>query len=153
MKLSDTEAKFIQALLQNTAGPINAEWDKVAKALDLKDAKCAKERWRQISIRHGFKPASATGVKKVIVRRSAAATKVATNKADTKDVSATEATPQTTPPKPLASMSPAPQNSASKQTVVKKEDEIYEDDTATAPRELRNLLEESESESEISEEE
>lgn len=34
----------------------DADWDKVAGDLNLKDAKCAKERFRQMSVRHGWRP-------------------------------------------------------------------------------------------------
>lgn len=33
----------------------DADWDAVATTLSLKDAKCAKERWRQMSVRHGWR--------------------------------------------------------------------------------------------------
>lgn len=80
MSLTDAEARFLQAVIESTMGPINADWDNVAKIMKLKDGKCARERWRQISARRGWKTAktSATGEKKKTVR--AAAKKAASKK-------------------------------------------------------------------------
>lgn len=39
----------------------DADWDKVAGDLGLKDAKCAKERFRQMSVRHGWRPNAQAG--------------------------------------------------------------------------------------------
>lgn len=40
----------------------DADWDKVAGDLGLKDAKCAKERFRQMSVRHGWRPNAQAGL-------------------------------------------------------------------------------------------
>ncbi|KAG5926039.1 hypothetical protein E4U42_003702 [Claviceps africana] len=53
--LSDTEMRFIKAVFDNMTQKPDANWDGVATDLGLKDAKCAKERFRQMSIRHGWR--------------------------------------------------------------------------------------------------
>lgn len=69
MSLTAAELRFLQAVIESTSGPINADWDQVAEIMKLKDAKCAKERWRQISNRRGWKTGGAkTGEKKKAVR-------------------------------------------------------------------------------------
>ncbi|SPJ85435.1 uncharacterized protein FTOL_11216 [Fusarium torulosum] len=73
--LTDGELRFIKAVFDNMTQKPDADWDAVATALSLKDAKCAKERFRQMSVRHGWrgdavssagarKPAAASGVAK-----------------------------------------------------------------------------------------
>jgi hypothetical protein len=54
--LSETELRFIKAVFDNMTQKPDADWDKVANDLGLKDAKCAKERFRQMSVRHGWRP-------------------------------------------------------------------------------------------------
>lgn len=53
--LSETEMRFIKALFDNMTQKPDTDWEKVAETLSLKDGKCAKERWRQMSIRHGWR--------------------------------------------------------------------------------------------------
>lgn len=54
--LSENELRFIKAVFDNMTQKPDADWDKVAGDLGLKDAKCAKERFRQMSVRHGWRP-------------------------------------------------------------------------------------------------
>ncbi|EHK48999.1 uncharacterized protein TrAtP1_000420 [Trichoderma atroviride] len=56
--LSETEFRFIKAIFDNMTQKPDADWDKVAGDLGLKDAKCAKERFRQMSVRHGWRPSA-----------------------------------------------------------------------------------------------
>ncbi|GAB0142671.1 hypothetical protein EsHS_00003211 [Epichloe bromicola] len=59
--LTDSELRFIKAVFDNMTQKPDANWDSVATDLGLKDAKCAKERFRQMSVRHGWRDqASAT---------------------------------------------------------------------------------------------
>ncbi|KAG5977863.1 hypothetical protein E4U55_006475 [Claviceps digitariae] len=53
--LTDTEMRFIKAVFDNMTQKPDANWDNVATDLGLKDAKCAKERFRQMSVRHGWR--------------------------------------------------------------------------------------------------
>lgn len=55
--LTDGELRFIKAIFDNLTQKPNANWDRVAGDLGLKDAKCAKERFRQMSVRHGWRDA------------------------------------------------------------------------------------------------
>ncbi|KAM0516684.1 hypothetical protein ACHAPE_005318 [Trichoderma viride] len=59
--LSENELRFIKAVFDNMTQKPDADWDKVAGDLGLKDAKCAKERFRQMSVRHGWRPNAAPG--------------------------------------------------------------------------------------------
>lgn len=59
--LTDNENRFIKAVFDNMTQKPDANWDAVASALNLKDAKCAKERWRQMSVRHGWRETSGSG--------------------------------------------------------------------------------------------
>lgn len=52
--LTDGELRFIKAVFDNMTQKPDADWDSVATGLGLKDAKCAKERFRQMSVRHGW---------------------------------------------------------------------------------------------------
>ncbi|KPM37205.1 hypothetical protein AK830_g9348 [Neonectria ditissima] len=52
--LTDGELRFIKAIFDNMTQKPDANWDLVADGLGLKDAKCAKERFRQMSVRHGW---------------------------------------------------------------------------------------------------
>ncbi|KAK1245300.1 hypothetical protein MKX08_004929 [Trichoderma sp. CBMAI-0020] len=56
--LSENEFRFIKAVFDNMTQKPDADWDKVAGDLGLKDAKCAKERFRQMSVRHGWRPSA-----------------------------------------------------------------------------------------------
>jgi hypothetical protein len=53
--LTDGENRFIKVMFDNMTQRPDANWDQVASDLGLKDAKCAKERFRQISARHGWR--------------------------------------------------------------------------------------------------
>ncbi|KAF4961468.1 hypothetical protein FSARC_10177 [Fusarium sarcochroum] len=53
--LTDGELRFIKAIFDNMTQKPDADWDAVAETLSLKDAKCAKERFRQMSVRHGWR--------------------------------------------------------------------------------------------------
>ncbi|KAL7922975.1 hypothetical protein ACQKWADRAFT_63886 [Trichoderma austrokoningii] len=59
--LSENELRFIKAVFDNMTQKPDADWDKVAGDLNLKDAKCAKERFRQMSVRHGWRPNAQAG--------------------------------------------------------------------------------------------
>ncbi|KAI5466917.1 hypothetical protein BGZ63DRAFT_329648, partial [Mariannaea sp. PMI_226] len=56
--LTDGELRFIKAVFDNMTQKPDADWDAVAVGLGLKDAKCAKERFRQMSVRHGWREGS-----------------------------------------------------------------------------------------------
>ncbi|RCI17148.1 hypothetical protein L249_2364 [Ophiocordyceps polyrhachis-furcata BCC 54312] len=53
--LTTTELRFIKAVFDNMTQKPDANWDNVARDLKLKNAKCAKERFRQMSVRHGWR--------------------------------------------------------------------------------------------------
>jgi len=53
--LTDNELRFIKAIFDNMTQKPDADWNEVANDLGLKDAKCAKERFRQMSNRHGWR--------------------------------------------------------------------------------------------------
>jgi hypothetical protein len=53
--LTDGELRFIKAIFDNMTQKPDADWNAVAETLSLKDAKCAKERFRQMSVRHGWR--------------------------------------------------------------------------------------------------
>ncbi|KAI9158484.1 hypothetical protein HJFPF1_06479 [Paramyrothecium foliicola] len=53
--LTDSELRFIKAVFDNMTQKPDADWSMVASDLSLKDAKCAKERFRQMSVRHGWR--------------------------------------------------------------------------------------------------
>jgi hypothetical protein len=59
--LNSNELRFIKAVFDNMTQKPDANWDKVAEDLSLKDAKCAKERFRQMSVRHGWREQGASG--------------------------------------------------------------------------------------------
>ena len=48
------ELAFIKAVFRHSKARLNADWDKVAEEVSVKDAKCARERFRQISVKHSF---------------------------------------------------------------------------------------------------
>ncbi|KAF4971388.1 hypothetical protein FZEAL_9870 [Fusarium zealandicum] len=56
--LTDGELRFIKAIFDNMTQKPDADWEAVAGTLGLKDAKCAKERFRQMSVRHGWRDQS-----------------------------------------------------------------------------------------------
>lgn len=64
--LTDGELRFIKAVFDNMVQRPDADWVKVAADLGLKDAKCAKERFRQMSVRHGWRdqPSAASSPRK-----------------------------------------------------------------------------------------
>ena len=53
--MTDGEMKFIKAMFDNMTQRPDADWEQVAADLGLKDAKCAKERFRQMSVKHGWR--------------------------------------------------------------------------------------------------
>ncbi|KAH6610232.1 hypothetical protein Trco_000252 [Trichoderma cornu-damae] len=53
--LRENELRFIKAVFDNMTQKPDADWAMVASDLGLKDAKCAKERFRQMSNRHGWR--------------------------------------------------------------------------------------------------
>src|SRR6516164_5481357 len=53
--MTEGEMKFIKAMFDNMTQRPDANWDKVAADLGLKDSKCAKERFRQMSVKHGWR--------------------------------------------------------------------------------------------------
>lgn len=53
-RLTDGEERFIKALLESMTALPEADWEQCANTLGLKDGKCAKERWRQISSQRGW---------------------------------------------------------------------------------------------------
>ena len=62
--LTESELRFIKAVFDNMTQKPDADWDKVADHLGLKDAKCAKERFRQMSVRHGWREQACPSPKK-----------------------------------------------------------------------------------------
>ena len=52
--MTEGEVKFVKALFDNMVTKPDADWDRIAEELGLKDSKCAKERFRQMSVRHGW---------------------------------------------------------------------------------------------------
>lgn len=71
--LSSNELRFIKAVFDNMTQKPDANWDKVAADLKLKDAKCAKERFRQMSVRHGWREQQASSSSGAAPRRGRAA--------------------------------------------------------------------------------
>ncbi|PHH71710.1 hypothetical protein CDD80_5048 [Ophiocordyceps camponoti-rufipedis] len=53
--MTNSELRFIKAVFDNMLNKPDANWDKVAQDMGLKNAKSAKERFRQMSIRHGWR--------------------------------------------------------------------------------------------------
>jgi hypothetical protein len=81
--LTEGELRFIKAIFDNMTQKPDANWDKVATDLGLKDAKCAKERFRQMSVRHSWReqPASANATPRKPVKSGAAANAKVTKRA------------------------------------------------------------------------
>ena len=52
--LTPNENRFIKILFDNMTSKPDADWGNVARDLGLKDAKCARERFRQMSVRHNW---------------------------------------------------------------------------------------------------
>ncbi|KAL6803437.1 hypothetical protein GGI42DRAFT_26718 [Trichoderma sp. SZMC 28013] len=59
--LCENKLRFITAVFDNMTQKPDADWAKVAGDVDLKDAKCAKERFRQMSVRHGWRTGAPSG--------------------------------------------------------------------------------------------
>ncbi|KOS20522.1 hypothetical protein ESCO_005417 [Escovopsis weberi] len=59
--LRNLESRFIKAVFDNMTEKPNADWARVAADMGLKDAKCARERFRQMSLRHGWGVGSSGG--------------------------------------------------------------------------------------------
>ncbi|PFH60026.1 hypothetical protein XA68_11547 [Ophiocordyceps unilateralis] len=68
--LTENELRFIKAVFDNMTQKPDANWDLVAHDLGLKDAKCAKERFRQMSVRHGWRDQPATPKKSTATKGS-----------------------------------------------------------------------------------
>lgn len=91
--LTDAEARMLKAVFENMVQKPDADWNNVAATMNLKDAKCAKERFRQMSSRHGWssspkKPAAAgVGVDSKVSkpRTPTKKPKVAKKKAESED--------------------------------------------------------------------
>ncbi|KAJ4316433.1 hypothetical protein N0V84_007871 [Fusarium piperis] len=79
--LTDGELRFIKAIFDNMTQKPDADWDAVATTLGLKDAKCAKERFRQMSVRHGWRDQSSSGGATASPRKAAAGDKVTKKRA------------------------------------------------------------------------
>ena len=116
--LTDGELRFIKAIFDNMTQKPDADWDAVAQTLSLKDAKCAKERFRQMSVRHGWRGDSAA-----VSPRKAAST--ATGDKVTK--------------KPRTPRKPAAKKSAKKAEVEDDEDdEDVKDEVKTEGKKVKN---------------
>ena len=59
--LTPAENKFIKTMFDNMKSRPDSDWDKVAAQMNLKDSKCAKERFRQISARYGWNTKTSSG--------------------------------------------------------------------------------------------
>lgn len=51
---SEGDHRFFIAMIENLVTKPDVNWDGVAKAMGLKDVKCTKERWRQITKKYEF---------------------------------------------------------------------------------------------------
>jgi hypothetical protein len=76
--LTPAENKFIKTMFDNMKTRPDADWDKVAEQMGLKDSKCAKERFRQIAQRHGWNNKSDSSTGKVTKKPAAGGRKKAT---------------------------------------------------------------------------
>lgn len=56
---SASEMRFITAFFTNMTSKPEVDWDKVAVDATLKDARCARDRFRQIMAKHGCQAATA----------------------------------------------------------------------------------------------
>lgn len=81
--LSAVELRFLKAMFENMNSKPDTDWDKVAVSTELKDAKCAKERFRQMSKRHNWVGAD-TSPKKVDPLGPSAGGKVAKKRSPAK---------------------------------------------------------------------
>jgi hypothetical protein len=52
--LSESESRLLKSVFENMAKQPEVDWDKVAICASLKDAKCARERFRQMRAKHGW---------------------------------------------------------------------------------------------------
>lgn len=83
------ELAFIKAVFRHSNARLNADWNKVAEEVSVKDAKCARERFRQISVKHSFGGQDVSPTKlevespgKVVKKRAARGKKVKKEKED-----------------------------------------------------------------------
>ena len=53
-KLNEHEQRLVHAVLSSMPKRPEVDWEKVARLLKLKDGKCARERWRQVSSKHAW---------------------------------------------------------------------------------------------------
>lgn len=98
--MTEGETKFIKAVFDNMTARPDADWEKVAADLRLKDAKCAKERFRQMSVKHGWRETGGSS------SGSGSGSAVTTPRKKTtlpKATSASKVTKQRTPRKPKKS--------------------------------------------------
>ena len=58
---TDTEMKFFKAMMENMNTKPDVNWENVAGAMGLKDAKCARERYRQMCVKLGWNKTAAAG--------------------------------------------------------------------------------------------
>lgn len=77
------EIAYIKAVFRHSKARLNADWDKVAEEVSVKHAKCARDRFRQISVKHSFGGQDASPTKgggefpcKVVKKRAAKGKKV-----------------------------------------------------------------------------
>lgn len=54
LTLAAVEMSYIKAVFRHSRTRLAADWDKVAEEVNVKDAKCARERFRQISVKHSL---------------------------------------------------------------------------------------------------
>ncbi|KAM4059908.1 hypothetical protein HRG_002473 [Hirsutella rhossiliensis] len=72
--LTDGELRLMKAVFDNMTQKPDADWACVATALGLKDAKCAKERFRQMSVRHGWRDQASASTTTASPRKRGAST-------------------------------------------------------------------------------
>ncbi|KAM7222044.1 hypothetical protein V8F06_002549 [Rhypophila decipiens] len=93
---SDGDTRFFMAMIGNLITKPDVNWEEVAQTMGLKDVKCTKERWRQITKKYEFEyqesatatPAKGRG------RKPAAVNTEAANAEDDADEGAVPATPK-----------------------------------------------------------
>ena len=61
---SDSEMRFITAFFSNMQTKPEVDWAKAAVDAGLKDARCARDRFRQIMAKHGFQASSSSSPRK-----------------------------------------------------------------------------------------
>lgn len=97
------EMAYVKAVIRySRVNLTTADWEKVAEEVRVKDAKCARERFRQISVKHSFgsgdspqKPSAGGSPCKVTKRKGVRAKKLKKEEAEAE----AEAEPETPPVK------------------------------------------------------